>query len=65
MRRTVFLLTKKQIRHIIVYYNERKGNEMIYEINASKREISIQIKTLIIDEESPDLVVEELERILA
>ena len=38
---------------------------MIYEINASKREISIQIKTLIIDEESPDLVVEELERILA
>ena len=38
---------------------------MIYEINAPKREISIQIKTLIIDEENPDLVVEELERILA
>ena len=38
---------------------------MIYEINAPKREISIQIKTLIIDEESPDLIATELERILA
>ncbi len=38
---------------------------MIYEINSPKREVSIRIKTLIIDEESPDLVVEELERILA
>ena len=38
---------------------------MIYEINAPKREVSIQIKTLIIDEESPELIATELERILA
>ena len=37
----------------------------MYQINDPKREVSIQIKTLIIDEESPDLIVEELEKILA
>ncbi len=37
---------------------------MIYAANDRKKEISIQIKTLIIDEESPDLIAEELERLL-
>ena len=38
---------------------------MIYNIGEQKKEISLKIKTLIIDEASPDLVGEELERLLA
>lgn len=37
---------------------------MIYAANEEKKEVSIQIKTLIIDEESPDLIAEELEKLL-
>ncbi len=37
---------------------------MIYAANDRKKEISIQIKTLIIDEENPNFIAEELERLL-
>lgn len=37
---------------------------MLYNAKDAKKEISLKIKTLIIDEESPDLVSEELERLL-
>ena len=37
---------------------------MIYNANEPKKEISLKIKTLIIDEENPDLIGEELERLL-
>lgn len=37
---------------------------MIYAANEGKKEVSIQIKTLIIDEESPDIIAEELEKLL-
>lgn len=37
---------------------------MIYAANEEKKEVSIQIKTLIIDEESPDLIADELEKLL-
>ena len=38
---------------------------MIYNIGEQKKEISLKIKTIIIDESSPDLIGEELERLLA
>ena len=37
---------------------------MLYNAGESKKEISLKIKTLIIDEESPELIAEELERLL-
>lgn len=37
---------------------------MLYNANDPKKEISLKIKTLIIDEENPDLIGEELERLL-
>ncbi len=37
---------------------------MLYNANEPKKEISLKIKTLIIDEENPDLIGEELERLL-
>ncbi len=37
---------------------------MIYTSGEKKKEISLKIKTLIIDEESPNLIVEELESLL-
>lgn len=37
---------------------------MLYNANYPKKEISLKIKTLIIDEENPDLIGEELERLL-
>ena len=37
---------------------------MLYNVNEPKKEISLKIKTLIIDEENPDLIGEELERLL-
>jgi uncharacterized beta-barrel protein YwiB (DUF1934 family) len=37
---------------------------MLYNSGEAKKEISLKIKTLIIDEESPDLIGEELERLL-
>ena len=37
---------------------------MIYSSGEQRKEISLKIKTLIIDEESPNLIAEELERLL-
>ena len=37
---------------------------MLYTVGEKKKEISLKVKTLIIDEESPDLIAEELERLL-
>lgn len=37
---------------------------MLYTKGDRKKEISLKVKTLIIDEESPDLIAEELERLL-
>lgn len=37
---------------------------MIYEKGTEKKEISLKIKTLVIDEENPNLIAEELERML-
>lgn len=37
---------------------------MLYTPNEAKKEISIKIKTLVIDEESPDVIAEELEKLL-
>ncbi len=37
---------------------------MIYSSGEKRKEISLKIKTLIIDEESPNLIAEELERLL-
>lgn len=37
---------------------------MLYNANEPKKEISLKIKTLIIDEENPDLIGEDLERLL-
>lgn len=37
---------------------------MIYTAGEERKEISLKIKTLIIDEESPDMIAEELERLL-
>lgn len=37
---------------------------MLYNVGESKKEISLKIKTLIIDEENPEVISEELERLL-
>ncbi len=37
---------------------------MLYNAGDEKKEISLKIKTVIIDEENPDLIAEELERLL-
>ena len=41
-----------------------KDNQMIYSTNDPKKEISLQIKTLVIDSENTDMVAEELESLL-
>ena len=45
-------------------YN-RKDNKMIYEPHAPKKEISLKIKTLVIDEADPANLANDLEKLLA